>query len=280
MNAPTKDEGPRAATPGPSEPIHPQKQKGNSTIMAQQLTDIPAGGIPEYLPDRYDRLRNCAEVLASGTDFGDGFLTADMVIAFANDLTDARVLDGLTDYDSDTVGMLVLLDFVQGLRRMAWRLTDWLSDNRSVGGRDDGDELAVVSVLARVLAMSCAAFVGQEFEEAQGISGGDITPPMTTELEVKRFELPSLPMPKSGDDPIFVWDTVAEIRAGEIFSAVRRFAYWGERDDRPIEYAFEAFIEGLPETCGVADVVATHPGVLADLAAVSAKAAELLAEFR
>ncbi len=39
------------------------------------VTDVPDGGTDEYLADRYDRLRNGAEVLVSGTDFGGGFLT-------------------------------------------------------------------------------------------------------------------------------------------------------------------------------------------------------------
>ncbi|POX82186.1 hypothetical protein C3477_26905 [Mycobacterium kansasii] len=129
---------------------------------------IPAGGIMEYLPDRYDRLRNCAEVLASGTDFGAGFLTADIVRAFADHLTYERVLDGLSEHDSDTIGLLVLLDLLKGPQRMAWRLTDWLSDDRSVD-RNDDDEFAVLSVLARTFSLWCAALVGADFEDAQGI---------------------------------------------------------------------------------------------------------------
>lgn len=119
-----------------------------------------------FLGDRYDRMTQAADALASGTDFGEGFLTADMLRAFANDLTAARILDGVTDHDADTVSMLVLIDFLRGPQRMAWRLTDWLSDNRSVDRQDD-DEIAVVSVLARVLSMYCAAFAGEEFEKAQ-----------------------------------------------------------------------------------------------------------------
>ncbi|ORV85555.1 hypothetical protein AWC11_01645 [Mycobacterium interjectum] len=101
-----------------------------------------------------------------------------------------------------------------------------------------------------------------------------------TQLQIKRFELPPLPTPKPGDDPLFLWDTVAEIRAAEIVSVVRRFAYWDEKDDLPLEVGYEAYIDGLPDTAGAADVVATHPGVLADLAAVSAQASELLQECR
>ncbi|CAM2885341.1 hypothetical protein BST27_08220 [Mycobacterium intermedium] len=100
------------------------------------------------------------------------------------------------------------------------------------------------------------------------------------ELTVQRFELPPLPTPQPGDDPIFVLDTCAEVRAGEIVSLVRRFAYWDERDRRPLEVGFEAYIDGLPDTAGVADVLATHPGIFDDLAAVSAKTAELLRECR
>ncbi|OBK58299.1 hypothetical protein A5656_16635 [Mycobacterium gordonae] len=101
-----------------------------------------------------------------------------------------------------------------------------------------------------------------------------------TDLEVKRFDLPPLPTPRSGDNPVFVWDTYAEVRVAELRAVVRRFAYWDEHDGRPIEVGYEAFIEGLPETGGVADVVATHPDVLSDLGGVAFKAAELLRECR
>ncbi|BDB45394.1 MULTISPECIES: hypothetical protein [Mycobacterium] len=101
-----------------------------------------------------------------------------------------------------------------------------------------------------------------------------------TGLEVKRFELPTLPTPTSGDNPIFLWDTYAEVSAEEITAVVRRFAYWDEKDNKPMEVGFEAYIDGLPDTCGVADVVATHPDVFSDLAAVSANVATLLEECR
>jgi hypothetical protein len=48
---------------------------------------------------------------------------------------DARLLDGLSEHDANTVIMLLILDFTQGLERMAWRLTDWLADSRSVDRR-------------------------------------------------------------------------------------------------------------------------------------------------
>lgn len=101
-----------------------------------------------------------------------------------------------------------------------------------------------------------------------------------SELTVERFELPSLPAPRPGDAPIMEWDEVAELRVGHLISAVRRFTYWDEKDNKPLEVGFEAYIDGLPENCGIADIVATHPDVFADLAVMSAKVAELLRECR
>lgn len=122
---------------------------------------------PEYLPDRYDRLKSCAHEYVSGTDFGDGFITGEMVEALVENLIVVRVLDGLTEHDANTVSMLTILDFPRGLPHMAWRITDWMSENRSVTGRADDNEFAVVSVLARILAIVAAAFVDHEFENAQ-----------------------------------------------------------------------------------------------------------------
>lgn len=119
-----------------------------------------------YLPDRYDRLTKCAGIYADGTDFGDNFITGDMVKALADNLRCARALDGLTEHDADTVGLLTILDFPRGVPWMAWRISEWASDDRSVD-RPDDNQFAVVSVLARVLAITAAAFVGDEFEKAQ-----------------------------------------------------------------------------------------------------------------
>jgi hypothetical protein len=98
------------------------------------------------------------------------------------------------------------------------------------------------------------------------------------DIRITRCGLPPVPEPSPGDDPIFEWATYAEVRVNEISGAVKRFAYWDEHDDKPIEVGFEAHIDGLPETGGVGDVVATHPGVFEDLAAVCNKLAELLRE--
>lgn len=99
-----------------------------------------------------------------------------------------------------------------------------------------------------------------------------------TNVQIERFDLPALPAPKPGDEPVFIWDVYAQVRAGEIVSVVKRFAYWDEKDNRPLEVGFEAFVDGLPDSCGVADVVSADPDIFIELAAVSAKAAELLRE--
>lgn len=124
----------------------------------------PDGG--RYKGDRYERLLQGADHYIAGTDFGDNFIDGGMIRALLTNLTSARVLDGLSDHDADTVSLLTVLDFPRGIPHMAWRLTDWLSEKRSVD-RPDDNEFAVVSVLARVLAITTAAFVGEDFEVAQ-----------------------------------------------------------------------------------------------------------------
>jgi hypothetical protein len=138
-------------------------------VSAATSTDGAGPELPndEYLPDRYDRLNKCAAIYADGITFAeDSFFTKEMIPALAESLTQARVLDGLTEHDADTIGLLTILDFPGGLHHMAWRITDWLSDNRTLDRTDD-NEFAVVSVLARVLAITAGAFVGEEFEKAQ-----------------------------------------------------------------------------------------------------------------
>lgn len=93
-------------------------------------------------------------------------------------------------------------------------------------------------------------------------------------------ELPALPDPQPGDAPVYLWHTYAEVTAGEIVSEVRRSVYWDEQDGQPLEVSYEVRINGLPETAGFADITADRPDVLTALSAVSAKAAELLAQLQ
>jgi hypothetical protein len=79
-------------------------------------TTIPAGGTQTYLPDRYDRLRNGTEIIADDPNMreSDSIYGADGIKAFAQSVIDARLLDGLSEHDADTVAMLIMLDFTRG----------------------------------------------------------------------------------------------------------------------------------------------------------------------
>jgi hypothetical protein len=68
-------------------------------------TTIPAGGTREYLRDRYDRLRNGSETLASDPTMSetDSIYGAEGLRAFTTSVIDARLLDGLSENDADTV---------------------------------------------------------------------------------------------------------------------------------------------------------------------------------
>jgi hypothetical protein len=124
-----------------------------------------------YLGDRYERLRSASETLASDPAMSetDSIYGADGLRAFTESLIDVRLLDGLSEHDANTVTMLALLDFTRGPERMAWRLTDWLADSRSVD-REDDDTAAVVAVLALSLGLVMSAFAGPEFEQASAVA--------------------------------------------------------------------------------------------------------------
>ena len=226
-----------------------------------------------YHENRYDRLRECAEQFVAGTDFGDGFINAEIYMAFVQHLTECRVLDGLSEHDANTVSMLTLLDVGRGMRHMIWRMTDWLSDNRTVE-RGDDDEIAVVSVLARVLSLWTAAFAGEDFEIAQQhFSREDV------ELQIVRNDLPPVPdYPTAAGGEISEIEVYASVKLGEFVAEVVRFVYWDHRDGKPLETTFEVQVSGLPCGAGVADFVTPDPALLAQLAAVSTKAAEILRE--
>jgi hypothetical protein len=62
-------------------------------------TTIPAGGLhDEYLEDRYDRMRNASEMIASDPNVAgsDSIFGGDGLRAFIQSLVDARLLDGLS----------------------------------------------------------------------------------------------------------------------------------------------------------------------------------------
>jgi hypothetical protein len=103
-------------------------------------TSIRVDSTGRYLGDRYERFRSGAEHIASdpGMVETDSIFGAEGLRAFTQSVIDARILDGLSEHDADTVTMLLILDFTQGPTRMAWRIQDWLNpDGNSVGREDD-----------------------------------------------------------------------------------------------------------------------------------------------
>ena len=92
-------------------------------------TTIPVGSNGEYLGDRYERLRSCAEQLASdpGMVETESIFGAEGLRAYVGDLVEARILDGLSEHDANTVSMLVCLDFTKGPEHMAWRVLTGLT---------------------------------------------------------------------------------------------------------------------------------------------------------
>lgn len=218
---------------------------------------------------RYERFRRAVEILAADENVASAEppFGSEGLSAFAADLIAARALDGLSDSDANWLGMLAAFDFCRGVPRFGWRINDMLSEEPTFtpdGGFDN--ELAVLRAYVKIFHSLLGAFA-DESEPA-------------TKLRVEKFDMPPLPTPKPGDDPIFVWDVYAEVRVGEIVAVVKRFVYWDDRDNRPLEVGFEAYVDGLPDACGIANLVAGDPRVFTDLAAVSAKAAELLRECR
>jgi hypothetical protein len=54
---------------------------------------------------------------------------------------------------------------------MAWRLTDWLkSEDKSVPGRRDDNDAAVICVLAMAFGLVMSAFAGAEFAAASPVA--------------------------------------------------------------------------------------------------------------
>ena len=134
-------------------------------------TTIRTDDAGRFLGDRYERLRSGSETLASDPNMSetDSIYGAEGLRAFATSVIDARLLDGLSEHDADTVTMLALLDFTRGPERMAWRLTDWMSEDGNSVGRTDDDTAAVVAVLALSLGLVMSAFAGPEFEPTSAV---------------------------------------------------------------------------------------------------------------
>jgi hypothetical protein len=100
-----------------------------------------------------------------------------------------------------------------------------------------------------------------------------------TELTIQRCDLPPIPVPAGVE--IADWHTAAVASAGQIQGEVLRFDYFDPFDGRDyVEHLFEVRIDGLPETCGVSNVMAEHPELLEDLAGVCHATAAILREHQ
>jgi hypothetical protein len=134
-------------------------------------TKIRTDSTGKYLGDRYERLRSGCETIASDDNMTatESIFGADGLRAFTQSVIGARLLDGLSEHDADTVIMLLTLDFTQGPERMAWRLTDWLNADGNTVGRENDNTAAVVAVLAASVGLVMSAFAGPEFEQASAM---------------------------------------------------------------------------------------------------------------
>ncbi|GJF09489.1 hypothetical protein NGTWS0302_23920 [Mycolicibacterium cyprinidarum] len=93
---------------------------------------------------------------------------------------------------------------------------------------------------------------------------------------IERHTMPPLQAP--GATEFFDRDTYATITLGKITAEVLRLSYWDADRTEGVGVEYEVHINGLPETCGLAEVVAEQPDTLIDLTSVCSTAAVLLAE--
>lgn len=146
-------------------PSTPTERKGSSIIMAQH-TDT--GEQDTFEGDRYERLRKSCALLAAdeGLVAGEPPYNAEGLIAFADSVAQLRLLEGLSEYDANTVALLVALDFIRGPKRMAWRIWDMHLDNPQTPQRDHDDEIAVVHAIVGILHMVLGAWLDPDPQRA------------------------------------------------------------------------------------------------------------------
>ena len=120
------------------------------------MSESPEPGSPptRFTGDRYQRLRQGAEVLAQDPALADGAFpfNGDGLSPFVTTITEQRLFDCLSERDADVVTMLLLLDYHQGPRQVAARI-----HNALIGHADDLPSTdncwAVISGLAAILAL-------------------------------------------------------------------------------------------------------------------------------
>ena len=128
------------------------------------MTEILTDENGALIGDRYERLKMSAEILAKDPSMvgGEPPYNDEGIRAFAASVEQLKMLDGLSEYDANTVNLLVALDFIQGPRRMAWRIWDLLQDNPESPHRDHDNEIAVVHAIVGILHMVVGAWLGPD----------------------------------------------------------------------------------------------------------------------
>lgn len=119
-----------------------------------------------FAGDPYDRLRKSARIFADDPNVwsDDEFVTPEMLMAYIDELREQKVLDGLTEYDGNTVSMLVVLDFIYGgPTRMAKRVVEWLDGEQH--GRNTDSTWGVAAALTAALKVILDAFAQNEVSE-------------------------------------------------------------------------------------------------------------------
>ncbi|KAA1249806.1 hypothetical protein F0Q45_13050 [Mycobacterium simiae] len=142
----------------PSEPTHQMNDEKGTAIMTHRSDTTEQGA---FKGDRYDRLAEAAKILADdeGLTAAKAPYNSEGLLAFAAEIAQLKLLDGLSEYDSNTIGFLVLLDFLRGPQRMAWRIYDMLSDSPETPAREHDNEIAVVYSMAGILRMVIGAWL-------------------------------------------------------------------------------------------------------------------------
>ncbi|KAA1248802.1 hypothetical protein F0Q45_18650 [Mycobacterium simiae] len=157
--------------------------------------DCGADETGRFTGDRYERVRKAAEILAADENLASAEVpyNSEGLLAFADSLAQLRLLYGLSEYDCNTIGLLAPLDFLQGPRRMAWRIWDMLTDEPQTPQRNHDNEIAVIYSLVGILHMVIGAFLDPDpvrnltalhagIEEASGVieyvasKSGDTSP--------------------------------------------------------------------------------------------------------
>lgn len=132
---------------------------GDQAVTAENSHPVDSGA--GFKGDRYERVRKAAEVLASDDNLASAKppYNAEGLLAFVDSMAQLRLLDGLSEYDCNTIGLICTLDFLQGPRRMAWRIWDMLADEPQTPTRNHDNEIAVIHAMAGILRMVVGAWL-------------------------------------------------------------------------------------------------------------------------